>query len=80
MPVAEKHRRNPSLVALGRAIRAVRESQRVSQEDMAHRADVDRAYYGRVERGDNNVAVLTLAKIAKALGLSVAKLMMKAKL
>jgi transcriptional regulator with XRE-family HTH domain len=43
-------------------------------------AEVDRSYVGRVERGDNNVAILTLAKLAKALGISVAKLVQKAKL
>jgi hypothetical protein len=41
-------------------------------------AEVDRSYVGRVERGDNNVAVLTLAKLAGALDLSMAKLMQKA--
>jgi hypothetical protein len=35
---------------------------------------VDRSYVGRVERGDNNVAILTLTKLAKALGITVAKL------
>ena len=52
----------------------------MSQEKLALNAEVDRAYMGRVERGDNNVAILTLAKIAKALGVSVAKLAAKAKL
>jgi DNA-binding XRE family transcriptional regulator len=52
----------------------------LTQENLALLAEVDRSYVGRVERGDNNVAILTLAKIAKALGISVAKLMKKAKL
>ncbi len=43
-------------------------------------ADVDRGYMGRVERGDNNVAVLTLLKIAHALGVSIKDLMKEAKL
>ena len=43
-------------------------------------AEVDRSYAGRVERGDNNIAILTLSKIARALGLSIAELMKAAKL
>jgi len=52
----------------------------ISQENLALLAEVDRSYVGRVERGDNNAALLTLVKLAKALGTSVAKLMRKAKL
>ena len=43
-------------------------------------AEVDRTHVGRVERGDNNVAFLTLKKLADALEVSVAQLMKKAKL
>ena len=67
-------------MALGGAIRRIRVSKGVSQEKLALFADVDRSYVGRVERGDNNVAVLTLGKLAKALGVSVAKLMREARL
>ena len=66
------------MVALGKAIREVRLSKGISQEKLALLADVDRSYVGRVERGDNNVAVLTLVRLATALDLSVAKLMQKA--
>jgi transcriptional regulator with XRE-family HTH domain len=50
------------------------------QEKLALLADVDRSYVGRIERGDNNAAVLTLARLAAALNISVAKLMQKAAL
>jgi len=43
-------------------------------------ADVDRSYVGRIERGDNNVAVLTLLRLANALDVSLAGLMQEAKL
>jgi transcriptional regulator with XRE-family HTH domain len=43
-------------------------------------AEVDRSYVGRVERGDNNVTVLTLLKIAQALDVSLRDLMKAAKL
>lgn len=38
-------------------------------------AEVDRSYLGRVERGDNNVAALTLLKIAQALNVSLKDIM-----
>jgi transcriptional regulator with XRE-family HTH domain len=65
-------------VALGKAIREVRLSKGISQEKLALLSEVDRSYVGRVERGDNNVAVLTLARLAAALDLTVAKLMQRA--
>lgn len=73
-------RQHPALAALGEAIRHVRKEQGISQEKLALLAEVDRSYVGRVERGDNNVALLTLLKVANALGVSVAQLMKRAKL
>lgn len=78
MPNLSQHRQNPALVALGSAIRQVRLERGVSQESLALLAGVDRSYLGRVERGDNNVAVLSLIRIADALNLSVKDLMQMA--
>jgi len=80
MPSPSRNRQDPALVALGAAIRRVRLSKGISQEKLALLAEVDRSYVGRVERGDNNVAVLTLSKLALALDMTMAKLMLKAKL
>jgi transcriptional regulator with XRE-family HTH domain len=80
VPNPSKQRQNPTLVALGSTIRRTRLQQGVSQEHLALKAEIDRSYVGRVERGDNNVALLTLKKIASALGMSVADLMKSAKL
>jgi transcriptional regulator with XRE-family HTH domain len=66
------------LVALGKTIKEVRLSKGISQERLALLAEVDRSYVGRIERGDNNAAVLTLSRLAEALDISVAKLMQKA--
>lgn len=60
-----------SLVALGGRIRSVREAADLSQEDAAMEADLDRAYYGRIERGLVNVSALNLLKIAKVLKVDV---------
>lgn len=78
MPNFSAKRQHRTLVALGNAIREVRLSKGISQEKLALLSEVDRSYVGRVERGDNNVAVLTLARLAVALDLTVAKLMQRA--
>jgi transcriptional regulator with XRE-family HTH domain len=62
-------------VALGAAIRRTREAVSISQERLALVAEVDRSYVGRIERGDNAVAVLTLLKIAAALDVTASALM-----
>ena len=58
----------------------VRKTQGISQERLALLVEIDRSYVGRVERGDNKVAVLTLLKVATALGTTIAQLMKQAKL
>lgn len=79
MPNLSSQRQHASLVALGKAIREVRLSKGISQENLALLSGVDRSYVGRIERGDNNVAFLTLARLASALDTTVFKLAQKAK-
>ncbi len=78
MTIRAKHQRDALLVALGDTIRRIRISKGISQEELALLAEVDRSYMGRVERGENNAAMLTLARIARGLGISIAKLMKEA--
>lgn len=80
VPNLSQHRRSPALVSLGAAIKKLRLSQGLSQEALSLMAEVDLSYLGRVERGDNNVALLTLQKISHALGLTLAELMAEAQL
>ena len=80
MPNLTQQRQHPALIALGEAIRYARKQHGISQEKLALMAGVDRSYVGRVERGDNNVAVLTLLKLAQALDVSLKNLMKEAKL
>lgn len=58
---------NPALVKLGAAIRTARLDKQLSQEALADKANIDRSYIGGVERGEHNVAVINLLKIADAL-------------
>jgi len=75
VPNLISQRHDPTLLALGEALRLIRKAKSVSQENLALLAGVDRSYVGRVERGDNNVAVLTLVRLAAALDISIATLM-----
>ena len=78
VPNLSAKRQDKVLVALGNAIRNARLVKGISQEKLALLADLDRRYVGRVERVDNNAAVLTLVRLAAALDTTVAKLLQKA--
>lgn len=69
---------NPALVGLGVAIRAARQAQGMSQESLADKAGIDRSYIGGIERGEHNIAIMNLLKIADALGMKVSSLLDKA--
>lgn len=66
--------KNHKLALLGQQIRRLREEKNLSQEEFAGLADIDRAYYGGIERGERNVASVNLIKIADALGVEVGNL------
>jgi transcriptional regulator with XRE-family HTH domain len=67
-------------LALGLAIRGIRVSQGISQEQLALRTGLDRSYMGGVERGDNNVTLLKAHVIARTLGLTLSELLARARL
>ncbi|MEK2602920.1 helix-turn-helix transcriptional regulator [Burkholderia arboris] len=52
---------------LGRSIRARRLALDISQESLAHLASIDRSHMGKIERGERNVTLMNLLKIARAL-------------
>lgn len=58
-------------IFLGRKIRAERERQGYSQESFGKAAKLHRAYVGMLERGEKNVTLGIIAKVAKVLGLQV---------
>lgn len=59
---------------VGATIRRLRLERGYSQESFAQHAKLDRAFYGRIERGTQNVALTTLCLLAAALGTSPAEL------
>jgi transcriptional regulator with XRE-family HTH domain len=59
---------SPAHGAFGRAIRTLREEMGISQEELAHRSGIDRSYMGAVERGERNVSLRNILRIADGLG------------
>lgn len=54
-------------VELGRRVRALREARGISQEKLAEKAKVHRTYVGSLERGERNVALINIVRLAHAL-------------
>lgn len=75
-----KYALEPALISLGDAIRDARKARRMSQEQLALLSQVERSYMSSIERGMQNVGVMTLVRISASLGLSVADLVKRAKL
>jgi XRE family transcriptional regulator, regulator of sulfur utilization len=67
-------------VALGVAARSLRVERGLPQESLAALAGIDRSYYGAIERGEFNVSLDTITKIAGALEVSAAALLAQAQL
>ena len=63
------------LILFGQRMREVRLEKKVSQEKLAELAGLHRTYVSSVERGQRNISLLNIDKIASALGVSLQKLM-----
>ena len=74
VPISCGSVKNRKLALLGQQIRRLREERELSQEEFAGLADIDRAYYGGIERGERNVAAINIIKIADALDVEVGEL------
>jgi len=58
----------------GKAVRRRRNQLGVSQEELADMCGLDRTYIGGIERGERNVALVNIEKIARAFKLSLSEL------
>ncbi len=67
-------KKHPSLVKVGQRIRELRKAKGFSQEDFAYAVGLDRTYMGSVERGERNIAILNLIRIAKTLKIELGEL------
>ena len=60
---------------VGKRIRLFRGKKGWTQEELAFEADLHRAYVGQIERGEKNIGVQNLEKIAKVLNVKMSKLL-----
>jgi transcriptional regulator with XRE-family HTH domain len=67
-------KRDPVLAALGQNVRHYREARGLTQETLAERASLDPSYISGIERGLRNPGIKNVARLAKALGITTAKL------
>ena len=60
-------------IAFGQAVRRLRQSKKLSQEELADIAKIHRTYIGDVERGTRNIALVNMTRIARALGVPLSR-------
>jgi transcriptional regulator with XRE-family HTH domain len=58
----------------GARVRRLRKARKLSQEALALEAGLDRSYVGSIERGESNVALINIHRIATALGVRAGEL------
>ena len=62
-------------VAFGLVLRELRKRKGLSQEALAHEAEMERNYVSLLERGKNSASVKKIFQLAEALGVSVSEFM-----
>jgi transcriptional regulator with XRE-family HTH domain len=63
----DKGRQEEVKKAFGARLRALRKARKLSQEKVALRCGLDRSYLGQIERGESNVSLINIHRIAEAL-------------
>lgn len=63
--------KNETLIRIGLKIREIRESQKLSIQDLADKLDIEYNNVIRIEKGRTNFTIGTLVKIANALGVDL---------
>jgi len=53
--------------AVGERLRELRQKSGLSQEELGFKSGLHRNYIGGIERGERNVAIVNISKLAKAL-------------
>jgi transcriptional regulator with XRE-family HTH domain len=59
------------LIKFGERVRELRKSKGLSQEELSFKADLHRTYIGMIERGEKNITLLNIEKIANALEIKI---------
>ena len=63
------------LIKFGERVREIRKEKGLSQEELAHKADLHRTYIGMIERAEKNITLLNIEKIANALEIGINEIM-----
>lgn len=58
----------------GEKVKKLRLEKGLSQEALAHQADLDRTYIPSIEKGERNVSITVIEKIANALEVKISTL------
>lgn len=58
----------------GGKVKKLRLEKGLSQESLAHQADLDRTYIPSIEKGERNVSITVIEKIANALNVKISTL------
>ena len=70
--------RSQASVALGLAVRDLRQRAGLSQEELGYRSGMHRTYVGGIERGERNPSWMNIVRIAQALSIEPAALVTRA--
>ena len=62
------------LINFGKRVRKFRKEKRLSQEQLAFKADLHRTYIGMIERAEKNITLINIEKIANALEVEISQL------
>ncbi|NLP18940.1 MAG: helix-turn-helix transcriptional regulator [Firmicutes bacterium] len=62
-------------IIFGNHLRRLRRSQNISQEELAFRSGLHRTYISSVERGERNISLINIARLAKALDIKPHRLL-----
>jgi transcriptional regulator with XRE-family HTH domain len=62
-------------IKFGERLRELRTQKGLSQEQLAHDANVHRTYIGMIERAEKNITLGNIEKIAKALNVEITELL-----
>ena len=74
------HAGDKSLAVLGETIRQIRKEIGLSQEGLANNSGLDRSYLGGIERGEHNITMMNLIKVADSLGIKASELLNRSQL
>ena len=62
------------LIRFGERVRSLRKQKKLSQEQLAFKANLHRTYIGMIERAEKNITLVNIEKIAVALNVTIKEL------